>query len=83
MEHKKFTGDGKPEALHIDDDGLKPITTDDAQLAAIGLKEELERRFSVWSLTALVLCLMGTWEALGSTMAQALLSGGAPCLFYN
>lgn len=46
-------------------------------------QDELERRFSIWSLGGLCLCLMATWEALSSTVAQALLSGGAPCLFYN
>lgn len=46
-------------------------------------QNELERSFSVWSLGSLCLCLMATWEALSSVVAQALVSGGAPCLFYN
>lgn len=58
-------------------------TNDDARLQAIGIEEELDRKFSLWSLTALVLCLMGTWEALGTSMAQGITSGGAPCLFFN
>lgn len=48
-----------------------------------GHAEELRRDFSVWSLGALLVCLMGTWEALSSVVAQALTNGGAPCLFYN
>lgn len=49
----------------------------------IGHIEELPREFSVWSLGALIACLMATWEALSTVVAQALISGGAPCLFYN
>lgn len=51
--------------------------------AEIGNMQELPRKFSVWSLGALLACLMATWEALTSVVAQALISGGAPCLFYN
>jgi choline transport protein len=57
---------------------------DDAQLlAALGHQQELNRDFSPWSLGALSLCLMATWEALSTVVATALISGGAPCLFYN
>ncbi|KAK7725620.1 hypothetical protein SLS57_003685 [Botryosphaeria dothidea] len=40
-----------------------------------GHAEELRRDFSVWSLGALLVCLMGTWEALSSVVAQALTNG--------
>jgi choline transport protein len=49
----------------------------------VGHIDELPVKFSVWSLGALLVCLMATWEALSSVVAQALISGGAPCLFYN
>ena len=49
----------------------------------VGHVEELRQDFSVWSLGSLLVCLMGTWEALTSVVTQALVSGGAPCLFYN
>lgn len=58
-------------------------STDGELLQQLGHVEELQRNFSVWSLGSLCLCLMATWEALGSVVALALLSGGAPCLFYN
>lgn len=58
-------------------------STDGELLQALGHTEELQRNFSVWSLGSLCLCLMATWEALGSVVGLALLSGGAPCLFYN
>jgi hypothetical protein len=85
MEHKEKDADlvDVESASPGEHDDLHRTTSDHAQLEAIGLKEELDRKFSVWSLGALVLCLMGTWEAIGSTMAQALITGGAPCLVYN
>lgn len=57
--------------------------SDAARLAEIGLQAELERRFSLPSIICLCLCLMGTWEGLSSVVAQALASGGVPCLVYN
>lgn len=65
---------------------LEAVTTAraEAPVRAGGLQDHsLERSFSVWSLGGLCLCLMATWEALSSTVAQALVSGGAPCLFWN
>jgi len=82
MENRSLAEGCKIDNLHIED-ALHPTTTGDGRLEEIGFMEELERKFSVWSLAALVLCLMGTWEAVGSTMAQALIGGGAPCLIYN
>lgn len=82
MEHKGVAEGSKLDSFHLGRE-LHPTTTDDVRLEEIGFTEELERKFSVWSLAALVLCLMGTWEAVGSTMAQALIGGGAPCLIYN
>ena len=56
---------------------------DDEQLAKLGHAQELRRDFSIKSLGGLCLCLMATWEALSTVVATALISGGAPCLFYN
>lgn len=63
----------------------KPLagTNDEARLAQLGHKQELERGFSVLALSSLVLTLMATWEALSSVISSALVSGGAPCLIYN
>jgi hypothetical protein len=63
--------------------GSEEITMEKAGPGTIGEVEELPREFSVWSLGSLLICLMATWEALSSVVAQALISGGAPCLFYN
>lgn len=64
-------------------DSRRKNSTDGELLQQLGHVEELQRNFSVWSLGSLCLCLMATWEALGSVVALALISGGAPCLFYN
>ncbi|KAH8886574.1 amino acid permease [Thozetella sp. PMI_491] len=63
----------------------KPGTAnaDAERLAQLGLEDRLERSFSLPALIALCLCLMGTWEACGAVIAQALTNGGAPCLWYN
>lgn len=63
-------------------DNVNAISDED-RLAQLGHAQELKRQFSLPILGALCLCLMATWEALSTVVAQALLSGGAPCLFYN
>ncbi|RGP72014.1 hypothetical protein FLONG3_6913 [Fusarium longipes] len=61
-----------------------PSQSEDAlRLAQLGHTQELRRQYSLLSLSALCICLMGTWEALSSVVATALINGGAPCLFYN
>ncbi|CAI0644686.1 unnamed protein product [Colletotrichum noveboracense] len=61
----------------------KATNIDDERLGQLGLESKLNRVFSLPSLIALCLCLMGTWEGCSSVIAQALTSGGAPCLLYN
>ncbi|KAF9876393.1 hypothetical protein CkaCkLH20_06336 [Colletotrichum karsti] len=63
--------------------GAEPVTGDDLRLAQLGHAQELKRQFSLPALGALCVCLMATWEALSTVVAPALVSGGAPCLFYN
>ncbi len=58
-------------------------SSNDLESSLVVPVDELRRDFSIWSLGALCLCLMGTWEALASVVAAALTNGGAPCLFYN
>lgn len=57
--------------------------SDEARLAQLGHKQELERGFSPLAVGSLVLCLTATWEALSTVISSALISGGPPCLFYN
>jgi choline transport protein len=73
------------ERSHSKADAERVITknSDAVELANLGYKDELQRRFSLPSLLGLCLCLMGTWEACSASIAAALTSGGAPCLWYN
>ncbi|KAL3300392.1 amino acid permease [Colletotrichum asianum] len=61
----------------------KATNIDDERLGQLGFESQLNRASSLSSLIALCLCLMGTWEGCSSVIAQALTSGGAPCLLYN
>lgn len=54
-----------------------------ARLEQLGYTQELPREFSMWSMMALCMCLMATWEALSAVLGSAIVNGGAPCLFYN
>lgn len=62
---------------------INELEDDNEALAQLGHVQELRRDYSIWSLGALCLCLMATWEALASVVATALITGGAPCLFFN
>ncbi|KAF4449345.1 amino acid permease [Fusarium albosuccineum] len=62
---------------------IGPQNEDALRLAQLGHTQELKRQYSLFSLCALCVCLMATWEALSTVIATALISGGAPCLFYN
>ncbi|KAG5744666.1 hypothetical protein H9Q70_012633 [Fusarium xylarioides] len=65
-------------------EGNTGVSSDDAlRLAQLGHTQELRRQYSLFSLISLCVCLMATWEALSSVVATALITGGAPCLFYN
>ncbi|KAF7557737.1 hypothetical protein G7Z17_g473 [Cylindrodendrum hubeiense] len=73
-------GFSNPE-LKCDHDGSRQ--RDEELLAQLGHEQELRREFSVFTVAALCLCLMASWEALATVIATALASGGPPCLFYN
>ena len=75
--------DAKRKEGSYQEHGSGELTMEKAEPETVGSVEELPRKFSVWSLGSLLICLMATWEALSSVVAQALISGGAPCLFYN
>ncbi|KAK9425937.1 putative Amino acid permease [Seiridium unicorne] len=58
-------------------------SSEEARLEQLGYAQELPREFSIWSMMALCMCLMATWEALSAVLSSAIVAGGAPCLFYN
>ncbi|KAF5020460.1 hypothetical protein F66182_7539 [Fusarium sp. NRRL 66182] len=80
---KNFGDTMEKEAASIPTNGSNTLSEDALRLAQLGHAQELRRQYSLFSLCALCVCLMATWEALSTVVATALLSGGAPCLFYN
>ncbi|UZP43174.1 hypothetical protein NXS19_010990 [Fusarium pseudograminearum] len=48
-----------------------------------GYTQEVKRRFSLWAMIATCVNLMCTWEALSSTLAAGLVSGGPVSLVYG
>ena len=55
---------------------LQNMNADEIQLARVGHKQQLVRRFSLWTIVALCLCLLATWEAVSATLVSSLVSGG-------
>jgi Amino acid permease len=56
---------------------------DELRLAALGKKQIMKRNFNIWSLIFMSFCTSVTWEALCSTMAQALLAGGSSSMVFG
>ena len=56
---------------------------DAARLAALGKMQVMKRNFNIWSLLFMCFCTSVTWEALCSTMAQALTSGGSSSMVWG
>ena len=75
--------DAEKDAKVVKDGATRSMSIDDELLEQLGHVSGLRRKFSVWSLGSLCLCLMATWETISSVFATALTNGGAPCLFYN
>lgn len=48
-----------------------------------GIPPEMKRNFSLWSLLFMCCCTSTTWEALTSTMSQALSSGGSSSMVWG
>jgi len=62
-----------PEAYH----------DDDAQLAALGHKGELQRNFSLLSMLGLAFAILNSWTALSSSLGLALGSGGSTSVIWG
>ncbi|EXJ72493.1 uncharacterized protein A1O5_04998 [Cladophialophora psammophila CBS 110553] len=56
---------------------------DELRLAAFGKKQQMKRYFNIWSLLFMSFCTSVTWEALTSTMAQALIAGGSSSMVWG
>ncbi|KAH7123194.1 amino acid/polyamine transporter I [Dactylonectria macrodidyma] len=60
-----------------------PSVAGEEQLARLGYVQEVKRNFSPTAILATCVSLMATWEALCSTMATGLISGGPSSLVYG
>ncbi|KAJ4247458.1 hypothetical protein NW762_013133 [Fusarium torreyae] len=56
---------------------------DDQNLERLGYVQEVKRNFSLTAMVATCVNLMSTWEALSSTLAAGLVSGGPVSLVYG
>jgi choline transport protein len=59
------------------------MEADEVNLARIGYTQQLQRRFTFWSMFAFSSCLLGTWEGISLTLISALQSGGPASLMYG
>ncbi|EGX88941.1 amino acid/polyamine transporter I [Cordyceps militaris CM01] len=58
-------------------------THDDAQLAALGHKAELNRNFSMLSMLGLAFAVLNSWTALSASLSVSLSSGGSTSIVWG
>ncbi|KAK2613027.1 hypothetical protein QQS21_000956 [Conoideocrella luteorostrata] len=69
-------------AAENNDTFLKPTastpqdTRDAFDLAGLGHGQAMVRKFSLWSMSALAFCVLGTWAAIASSLQTGLSNGG-------
>ncbi|KAJ3499698.1 hypothetical protein NLG97_g151 [Lecanicillium saksenae] len=59
------------------------IQDDDAQLAAMGHKAELNRNFSMLSMLGLAFAVLNSWTALSASLSVSLSSGGSTSIVWG
>ena len=59
------------------------IQEDDAQLAHLGHKPELQRKFSLVSMLGLAFAILNSWTALSASLSLALPSGGSTSVLWG
>ncbi|KAM0475720.1 hypothetical protein ACHAP7_007217 [Fusarium lateritium] len=75
--------DGKPSAPVDNEKNSASRSPESENLERLGYSQEVKRRFSLTAMVAICVNLMCTWEALSSTLAAGLVSGGPVCLVYG
>jgi amino acid transporter len=61
----------------------RSVITDDAHLAALGVKQELQRNFSPLSMLGLAFAILNSWTALSTSLNLALPSGGPTVVLWG
>lgn len=59
------------------------VVQDAAALASMGIKQELNRNFSLLSMLGLAFAILNSWTALAASMSLALPSGGPSAVLWG
>ncbi|KXG50480.1 Amino acid/polyamine transporter I [Penicillium griseofulvum] len=59
-----------------------PLQGDDAKLAALGHRPELQRSHSTWSMLGLAFAVLNSWTALSASLSISLTSGGSTSVIW-
>lgn len=63
---------------------LPPGADQDAlDLATFGHEQALSRKFSIWSLLSLAICILGTWSTLAQGLASGFTNGGPVTILWG
>ncbi|KAF4594931.1 amino acid permease [Ophiocordyceps camponoti-floridani] len=62
---------------------MDPNSSDEAQLAALGLRSELRRSFSTLSMLGLAFAVLNTWTAVSASLPVSLTSGGSTSIIWG
>ncbi|KAJ5822612.1 Amino acid/polyamine transporter I [Penicillium robsamsonii] len=60
-----------------------PLQGDDARLAAMGHRPELQRTHSTWSMLGLAFAVLNSWTALSASLSISLTSGGSTSVIWG
>ncbi|CAI7645878.1 unnamed protein product [Penicillium glandicola] len=60
-----------------------PLEGDDAKLAAMGHRPELQRSHSTWSMLGLAFAVLNSWTALSASLSISLTSGGSTSVIWG
>ncbi|RDA86493.1 hypothetical protein CP532_1994 [Ophiocordyceps camponoti-leonardi (nom. inval.)] len=62
---------------------LRTARRDADDLAALGHAQVLSRKFSLWSMLAMAMCVLGTWTTLAQGFSNGLASGGPIAILWG
>jgi choline transport protein len=70
-------------ALDLDLDEVDQGTVDACDLADLGHPQTLSRKFDIWSMLALAICVLGTWSTFAQDLASGLTNGGPIAILWG
>jgi hypothetical protein len=66
-----------------DPDAISLASADKDVMAQMGIRQQLKRRFNIFTIFGLSLTLLSSWEAVGSALGVAFTAGGPVSLVYG